>query len=145
MSMSRKSLKIPSISSDVELCLSMIESGCLFTSIGDEATLIIKGGREEVDSFRELHRIEVGFAFIDRPEFPSLKIQTLIYNGNEKPFGFDYFFNVESKEETALIRQLIRQGYFNVLFYVSEIEYLKRARITHEGKMRLRSLLAEAR
>ena len=57
---------------DMEISLSMIESGCLFVSLNQMATLIIISTREKILQLNNINKITFNFELIERPEFPSV-------------------------------------------------------------------------
>jgi hypothetical protein len=140
----RDNVEIPELDPDTELSVSLIESGCVFILINGQTTLLIKSGEREVRSFEKSGRISLEFELIERPEFPSLGAYVNIYDAQGNPTRFEYFFSLESRDETGLLDRLIEQDYLDIVFYTTEIRHIKRTTTDNEQKEELASLLAQA-
>jgi hypothetical protein len=141
---SRDNIEIPELDPDTELSVSLIESGCVFILINGQTALLIKSGEQEIRSFEKSGRISLEFELIERPEFPSLGAYVNIYDTQGNPTRFEYFFSLESGDETELLKKLIEQDCLDIVFYTTEIRHIKRTTINNEQKEDLASLLAQA-
>jgi len=126
---------------DTELSLSMIESGCIFISLNQLATLIIKSSREEIIQLNNINRITFNFELIERPEFPSLGMHIDINTVTNNSFKFDYFFNTESPEEIELLKKLQHQNHFDILFFDTQVLSSKRIELSKNDKFGFNSLI----
>ena len=129
---------------DMEISLSMIESGCLFVSLNQMATLIIISSREELLQLNNINKIPVPFELIARPEFPSVGMHIDINTVSNNPFKFDYFFNTESPEELELLKKLTIQNQFDMLLYETQVLYSKKIELSKDDKLELNSLVQKA-
>jgi len=141
---SSHNIEMPELDADTELSVSLIESGCVFILIKGQTTLLIKSGEREIRSFEKSDKVSLDFELIERPEFPSLGAYVNIYDAQGNPTRFEYFFSLESGEETGLLEKLIEQDYLDIVFYTAEIRHIKRTTINNEQKQELASLLAQA-
>lgn len=129
---------------DMEISLSMIESGCLFVSLNQMATLIIISSREELLQLNNINKITFNFELIERPEFPSVGMHIDINTVSNNPFKFDYFFNTESPEELELLKKLTIQNQFDMLLYETQVLYSKKIELSKDDKLELNSLVDKA-
>jgi hypothetical protein len=132
-------------SRELTTALSFIDSGFLPTSADGKTIFIFKGSEEEINSFKETDQVRFEFECIKRPEFPSVKMNLELKDKSNKTSRFDYFFNIESDEEMELLAMLEHQGYFDIIFVDSKIEYSKRVRINKSDRDKIKNTLVEAR
>lgn len=130
---------------ELMMTLSFIESGCLATSLNNKTAFIYKASHNEIKSIRETSQILFGLECIKRPEFPSVRILFDIRDKSNKPYPFDYFFNIESEEEMKLLRNLSEQDHFDMLFFDSSVAYSKRIDIAKKDKEEIKQVLDQAR
>ena len=136
-------MEMPELDPDTELSLSLIESGCVFVLINDRTILIIKGGHAEIRSLEKSDSISLDFELIERPEFPCLGAYLTIYDAEDKPKRFEYFFSLDSGKELELLEKLTEQNYLDIVFYATGVEHVKRTMINNTQKEELTSLLAK--
>jgi len=136
-----KSTEKPEIPFDTEISLSMIESGCLFVSLNETATLIIKSSSDQIRLLNNINGIALSFELIERPEFPSLGMHLEINTVSNNKFNFDYFFNTESPEEIALLNRLRHQDSFDVLLFDCEVVSSKQFELGTNDKLELNKLI----
>ena len=129
---------------DTEISLSMIESGCIFISLYQMATLIIISPREELLQLNNINKITFNFELIERPEFPSVGMHIDINTVSNNPFKFEYFFNTESPEEVELLKKLTHHDHFDMLLYDSQVLYSKKIMLSKDDKLELNSLVDRA-
>src|ERR1700758_3316567 len=122
------------------MSLSLIESGCLATLLDNKTAFVFKGSQIEIELLRKTEQILFGFECIKRPEFPSVRMYFEIRDRENKPYQFDCLFSIESDEEIRLLSKLKDQDSFNIIFFDSEIRYLKGVNITQEEKKRIKSV-----
>jgi len=136
-----KSTEKPEIPFDTEISLSMIESGCLFVSSNEMATLIIKSSSDQIRLLNNINGITLSFELIERPEFPSLGMHLEINTVSNNKFNYDYFFNTESPEEIALLNRLRHQDSFDVLLFDCEVVNSKQFELGTNDKLELNKLI----
>lgn len=129
---------------DTEISLSMIESGCVFISLYQMATLFIISPREELLLLNNINKITFNFELIERPEFPSVGMHIDINTVSNNPFKFEYFFNTESPEEVELLKKLTQQDHFDMLLYDTKVLYSKKIMLSRDDKLELTSLIEKA-
>jgi len=132
------------LSSEIEMTLSFMESGCLPTLANGKTVFIFKGPQDEIESLRETEQVLFGFECIKRPEFPSVRMHFELRGKANKPYRFDYFFGIESEEEIELLGRLKYQDHFDMFFFDSEIRYSKRIEISEEEKRKIKAVFDEA-
>ncbi len=132
------------LSSEIEMSLSFIASGCLAALVDDKTAFVFKGYQSEIELLRDIEQILFGFEFIKRPEFPSVRMYFDLIARENKPYRFDYFFGIDSDEEIGLLSKLKDQDSFNIIFFDSIIKFSKKVDITREEKKRIESVLKEA-
>ena len=64
---------------------------------------------------------------------------------SNKPYLFDYFFNIESDEDMKLLGKLLEQDYFDILSFDSRIAHSRRIEITKKDKEKIEKVLYQAR
>lgn len=126
---------------DTEISLSMIESGCMFISLNQMATLIIICSSEATSHLNNINRITLDFELIERPEFPSVGLHIILNTVSNIEYQFDYFFNTESPEEINLLNKLRDQNHFDMLLYNERIIHSKKIELTKDDKLKLNSLI----
>ena len=139
--------KTPTVEFPKELMmtLSFIESGCLATSLNNMTVFVFKGSHSEIESINKTSQIFFGLECIKRPEFPSVRINFDLRGKSNKPYLFDYFFNIESNEDMKLLGNIREQDYLDVLFFDSRIVYSKRIEMTKKDKEKIKEVLDQAR
>ncbi len=140
-----KNIELPELDSDTELSLSLIQSGCVYVLLRGKTILIIKKSENDIASLVESDHISLDFELIERPEFPSLGAYINIYDAEDNPTRFEYFFSMESHDEMELLEKLTEQDYLDIVFYTSDVEHVKRTTLNETQKEELTSLLAKAK
>ena len=107
------------ISSDLNLSLSLIDSGCILFEEADEAVFLIKDSEAIVDTFSELISLKIAVKAIIRPEFPTILLEIKLKNKKNVSFKYDYFLSTESIEELNLLEKLNNQSQVELFFYDS--------------------------
>ena len=139
--------KTPTVEFPKELMmtLSFIESGCLATSLNNMTVFVFKGSHNEIESINKTTQIFFGLECIKRPEFPSVRMYFDLRDKSNKPYLFDYFFNIESDEDMKLLGKLLEQDYFDILSFDSRIAHSRRIEITKKDKEKIEKVLYQAR
>lgn len=137
-------IELPEIDPDTRLSISLIEAGCMFVLLNGHTTLLIKGEQEQIEAFEISDRISLDFELIERPEFPSIGAYVKIHDAEGRPTRFEYFFSLESAEETGLLEKLVEQDYMDIIFYTTDIQHVKRTTMNNEQKQELASLLTKS-
>ncbi|MGH7901021.1 MAG: hypothetical protein ACRENZ_04725 [Thermodesulfobacteriota bacterium] len=129
---------------ELELTLSLIESGCLATILENKTSFIFKGDQRLIDSLKNTEKIRFDLECIKRKEFPSVVIHFYLLSKARLLYRFEYFFGIESSEETKLLKNLKEQDDFEIHFLETKIEYSKRVNINTEEKKKIGNVLEEA-
>ena len=130
---------------ELMMTLSFIESGCLATSLNNMTVFVFKGSHNEIESINKTSQIFFGLECIKRPEFPSVRMYFDLRDKSNKPYPFDYFFNIESDEDMKLLGKLLEQDYFDILFFDSRIAHSRRIEIAKKDKEKIEKVLDQAR
>ena len=130
---------------EIKMTLSFMESGCLATSLNDMTVFVFKGSHNEIESINKTSQIFFGLECIKRPEFPSVRMYFDLRDKSNKPYPFDYFFNIESDEDMKLLGKLLEQDYFDILFFDSRIAHSRRIEIAKKDKEKIEKVLHQAR
>ncbi len=133
------------LSHEIKMTLSFIESGCLATSLNNMTVFVFKGSHNEIESINKTSQIFFGLECIKRPEFPSVRMYFDLRDKSNKPYPFDYFFNIESDEDMKLLGKLLEQDYFDILFFDSRIAHSRRIEIAKKDKEKIEKVLDQAR
>ncbi|MCI0454211.1 MAG: hypothetical protein L0Y68_04350 [Candidatus Dadabacteria bacterium] len=136
----RISVELPD---EIMMALSFIESGCLAVSLNNKTVFVFKGLSNELESLKKTKSLQFGLDCIKRPEFPSVRIYFDFRDKSNKPYLFDYFFNMESDEEMKLLKKFEEQDYFDILFFDSRIVYSRRIQLTKKDKEKIKETLDE--
>lgn len=105
---------------ELEIELSIIDSGIIFTAIDDEVDIILKDNPEMISSLSELVSVNLKFTYIDRPEFPAVNSELRLKTAKGLSVKYDYFFNFESEFEMNLLNEIMNQKVIS-LFLFSDI------------------------
>ena len=80
---------------------------------------------------------------IDRPEFPTIKIHIGLDAVNGAEQNYEYFFNIESRDEISLIDKLTSQNTLPIVLYSAQIDGYKRIRLGKNIKEHLKKLIGD--
>ncbi len=130
---------------EIKMTLSFIESGCLATSLNNMTVFVFKGSHNEIESVNKTSQIFFGLECIKRPEFPSVRMYFDLRDKSNKPYLFDYFFNIESDDDMKLLGKLLEQDYFDILFFDSIIAHSRRIEMGKKDKEKIEKVLDQAR
>ena len=106
--------------SEIEIELSVIDSGMIFTDIDDENVIILKDSAKMISSLSDLNSLSLKFEFIDRPEFPAVGSELRLKTSRGLSVKYDYFFNFESESEMDLLNEIYNKKLIS-LFLFSDI------------------------
>lgn len=135
---------MPELHPDTELSLSLIDSGCLFAQINGKTALIIKGNGDDLSIIKEFRTITIDFELVEKAEFPSLAFFLNIETRSGRRFRFEYFFSMESEDETDILGKMCGDKRFDIILYGSGVDFVIRAEIPEGQAGELRSLLSKA-
>ncbi len=127
--------------SDIEIALSMIESGCIFVPLDQKAALIIVSNSDDINNLKNINNVSMSFELIERPEFPSLAMHIEVNTAASIQYKFDYFFNTDSPGEIDLLEKLREQNYFDIHFYTTKVLHSKKIELGAEDKSELNTLI----
>lgn len=131
------------LNSEVELSLSLIESGCITAAVSGETIFIFKHSQEVVDSLREVEKITFKLECLKRPEFPTI-VMLFFLEGNSNPCQFEYSFAIRSEQDMELLKKLADQDQFCIYFFDSKIQYSKMVSLNQSDTKEIKSMISEA-
>ena len=105
---------------ELEIELSIIDSGIIFTYINEEIVIIIKDSDNMISSLSDLKSVNLKLEYIDRPEFPAVGSELRLKSSKELSVKYEYFFNIESEHEMNLLNDILNQKEI-YLFLFSDI------------------------
>lgn len=129
------------ITREIHMALSLIESGCLATSINNETVFIYKAKKNEYKLLSEYSKLKFGFEFINKPEFPNIVFSFKLFYNSKDILQFEYPFSTESEDELELIFKLTKQEYFDILFIDEVFRNCIRVNINQKRREKIRSTL----
>ena len=107
-------------SNDLEIELSIIDSGLIITEVENKVIFIIKDSATMIRGFTNLKSASLNFTSIPRPEFPAISAELKLKTDRGLSVKYDYFFTVESEYELNLLRTIINQNEIN-LYLLTDI------------------------
>ena len=105
---------------ELEIELSVIDSGIIFTEIEGKIAIIVKDSEKMVSSLSPPSSIKIIFTYIDRPEFPAVNSDIRVKSEKGLSVKYDYFINAESEYELNLLNEILNQKEIS-LFLFSDI------------------------
>ena len=105
---------------ELEIELSVIDSGIIFTEIEGKIVIIVKDSEKMVSSLSAPSSIKIIFTYIDRPEFPAVNSDIRVKTEKGLSVKYDYFINAESEYELNLLNEILNQKEIS-LFLFSDI------------------------
>lgn len=112
-----RSAAVLSLDDDVNMELSLIESGFIITNLYGKVIFVIKDSVNMINSLIELDSIKISFDPIIRPEFPALNTELRIKSQKGLSVKYDYFFNLESEYELNHLSLLSGQGIIDLYLF----------------------------
>ena len=106
-----------SLDDDVNMELSLIESGFIIINLHEKVVFIIKDSVNMIKGLIELDSIKISFDPIIRPEFPALNTELRIKSQKGLSVKYDYFFNLESEYEINHLGLLRNQGIIDLYLF----------------------------
>ena len=131
------------LNSELEISLSLIESGCITASVNGETLFIFKHSQDVIDSLREVEKITFKLECLKRPEFPTI-IMLFCLEGNTNPYQFEYSFAIGSEQDMVLLRKLADQDHFRIYFFDTKIQYSKMVSLNQNDTEDFKSIISEA-
>jgi hypothetical protein len=132
------------LNSELELSLSLIESGCITASVRGETVFIFKNSQDIIDSLRGVEVITFKLECLKRPEFPTIVVHFCL-GGNTNPYQFEYSFAIGSEQDMELLKKLVEQDHFFIYFFDTKIQYTKRVSLNQNDTEEIRSIISEAK
>ena len=120
MKITSKKDNIGPLSAELEIELSIIDSGIIFTQINEAVVIILKDSVKMTASLSKLKSVNLKFTYIDRPEFPAVNSELILKTDKDLSVKYDYFFNCESEYELNLLNEFLNQKVIS-LFLFSDI------------------------
>lgn len=138
-----KGKNVLQLNSELEISLSLIESGCITASVNDETYFIFKHSEDVIDSLRRVKKVTFQLECLKRPEFPTI-VMLFFLEGNKNLYQFEYSFAVESDQEIELLKNLSEQDRFCIYFFDTRIQYSKTVSLNKIDADRIKSIMVEA-
>lgn len=132
------------LNSELEISLSLIESGCMATSINSETLFIFKHSQEVIESLRGVEKIAFELECLKRPEFPTIVMLFYLEGNDNNLYQFEYSFAIESEKEMELFKKLLEQGHFYIYFFDTRIQYSKMVSLNNIDTEKIKSIIIEA-
>lgn len=131
------------LNSELEISLSLIESGCITASVNGETLFIFKHSRDVIDSLRVVQKITFKLECLKRPEFPTI-VMLFCLEGYTNPYQFEYSFPIASEQDMELLKKLAEQDHFFIYFFDTKIQYSKMVSLNQNDTKDLKSIISEA-
>lgn len=128
---------------ELEIELSIIDSGMIITNINDEIVIILKDTNKMTSSLSELISVNLKFTYIDRPEFPAVNSELRLKTSKELSVKYDYFFNFESEFEMNLLSEILNQKVISLFLFSDIVVKHFGIELEDEDKLHLSSVLKE--
>jgi len=128
---------------ELEIELSIIDSGMIVTNINDEIVIILKDSKKMTSSLSELISVNLKFTYIDRPEFPAVNSELRLKTSKELSVKYDYFFNFESEFEMNLLNEILNQKVISLLLFSDIVVKSFGIELEEEDKLHLSGVLKE--
>jgi len=112
--------KYPRLSNELEIELSLIDSGMIISEINGDIVIILKDSVEMTSALTGIKSLSLNFTYIDRPEFPSVSTELKLKTSKNLSVKYDYFFNYESEYEMDILTLILNQREI-FLFLFSDI------------------------
>ncbi len=112
--------KYPRLSNELEIELSLIDSGMIISEINGDIVIILKDSVEMTSALTGIKSLSLNFTYIDRPEFPSVSTELKLKTSKNLSVKYDYFFNYESEYEMDILTLILNQREIS-LFLFSDI------------------------
>jgi len=128
---------------ELEIELSVIDSGMIITTINDEIAIILKDSKKMTSSLSELISVNLKFTYINRPEFPAVNSELRLKTSKGLSVKYDYFFNFESEFEMNLLSEILNQKVISLFLYSDIVVKHFGIELGDEDKLHLSSILKE--
>jgi hypothetical protein len=131
------------LNSELEISLSLIESGCITASVNGETLFIFKHSQDVIDSLRGVEKITFKLECLKRPEFPTI-VMLFRLEGNTNLYQFEYSFAIASGQDVELLKKLSEQDHFCIYFFDTKIQYSKTVSLNKNDAEDIKSIVVEA-
>ncbi len=131
------------LNSELEISLSLIESGCIAVFVNGETLFIFRHSQDVIDSLRDVKKITFKLECLKRPEFPTI-VMLFSLEGDTNPFQFEYSFAIGSEQDMELLKKLAEQDHFCIYFFDTKIQYSKRVSLNQNDTEDIKSIISEA-
>ncbi len=135
--------KLLQLNPELEISLSLIESGCISTSINNETLFIFKHSKDVIESLRRVEKINFELECLKRPEFPTI-VMLFSLEGTNDLYRFECPFAIESEQDMELLANLLEQDHFCIYFFDTRIRYSKMVSLNDTDAEDIKSIIIEA-
>jgi len=128
-------------SNELQIELSVIESGLIVTKVGNSVVFIIKDSEQMMEKLNDFDCLLLNFTKIPRPEFPAINAELKLKTIGELFLKYNYFFNPESEYELSLLHSILNQININLYFLTDNSELCIRTKMERTEIEQLRNCL----
>ena len=82
--------------------------------------MIFKESPEKVAALADIRKISTRFFTVEKEEFPSVAMEIRITTGKDLRLKYEYFFLIESSEETFFLSTLVKLRKYSLIFLCDE-------------------------
>ncbi len=105
---------------ELQIALSQILYGCVPHATEEECLMIFKESPEKIATLADIRKISTRFFTVEKEEFPSIAMEIRITTGKDLRLKYEYFFLIESSEETFFLSTLVKLGKYSLIFLCDE-------------------------
>ena len=109
MEIIKKTEKISQLPNELDIELSLIDSGMVITEINGEIIIVLKDSESMISALKNTVSAKIDFTYIDRPEFPSVNLDLRLNTEKDLSIKYSYFFNTEAEYELNLLANILNQ------------------------------------
>jgi len=143
MKIIQKETQIEQLPAELEIELSIIDSGMIITNINDEIVIILKDSEKMISSLVELISVNFKFTYIDRPEFPAVNSDLRLRTDKGLSVKYDYFFNFESETDMNLLNEILNLNVISLLLFSDIVVKQFGIELEEDDRIHLSGILEE--
>lgn len=115
---------------ELQIALSQILYGCVPHATAEECLMIFKESPEKVAALADIRKVSTRFFTVEKEEFPSVAMEIRIATGKDLRLKYEYFFLIESSEETFFLSTLVKLRKYSLIFLCDETHQSVTAEMT---------------
>ncbi len=101
---------------ELQIALSQILYGCVPHATEKECLMIFKESPAQISVLADIREISTRFFAVEKEEFPSVAMEIRVTTGKRLRIKYEYFFLIESSEETFFLSTLVKLGKYSLIF-----------------------------